>query len=46
MGWEPALGGLSGVRGYQQGEIYGDTGWRFQFEPHTPQFELGRVDDT
>lgn len=40
------LGGEAGVRGYQEGETYGDSGWRATIEPHTPQFELGLVDDT
>ena len=29
---EFALGGTAGVRGYQEGEDYGDTGWRTQFD--------------
>jgi hemolysin activation/secretion protein/AraC-like DNA-binding protein len=38
-----ALGGLAGVRGYQDGQLYGDTGWRVQFEPHTPLATVGVV---
>jgi hemolysin activation/secretion protein/AraC-like DNA-binding protein len=38
-----ALGGLAGVRGYRDGEEYGDTGWRVQFEPHTPVMTVGVV---
>jgi hemolysin activation/secretion protein/AraC-like DNA-binding protein len=38
-----ALGGLAGVRGYRDGEFYGDTGWRVQFEPHTPVVTAGVV---
>jgi hemolysin activation/secretion protein/AraC-like DNA-binding protein len=38
-----ALGGLAGVRGYRDGEEYGDTGWRVQFEPHTPVLTAGVV---
>jgi len=40
-----ALGGLAGVRGYQDGQEYGDTGWRVQFEPHTPLWNIGMVDN-
>ena len=31
-----AMGGTAGVRGYQDGQAYGDTGWRFSIEPQTP----------
>ncbi len=41
-----ALGGLSGPRGYREGEDYGDAGWRVSVEPHTPLFDLGMVDGT
>ena len=36
-----ALGGLSGVRGYQSGESYGDTGWRTQFDLRAPPMNIG-----
>ena len=36
-----ALGGTGGVRGYQQGEIYGDTGWRALFDLRTPAVNVG-----
>ena len=36
-----ALGGLSGVRGYQAGESYGDTGWRTQFDLRAPPVNIG-----
>ncbi len=36
-----ALGGLSGVRGYQAGESYGDTGWRTQFDLRAPPVNVG-----
>jgi hemolysin activation/secretion protein len=36
-----ALGGLSGVRGYQSGEDYGDTGWRTQFDLRAPPVNVG-----
>ena len=34
-----AMGGTAGVRGYQDGQAYGDTGWRFSIEPQTPPHE-------
>jgi len=40
------IGGLAGVRGYRDGQEYGDTGWRTTIEPHTPLFNLGMVDAT
>jgi hemolysin activation/secretion protein/AraC-like DNA-binding protein len=36
-----AMGGTAGVRGYQDGEAYGDTGWRVSVEPRTPQLNIG-----
>jgi len=36
-----AMGGTAGVRGYQDGEAYGDTGWRISIEPQTPQLNIG-----
>jgi hemolysin activation/secretion protein len=36
-----ALGGNSGVRGYQEGEAYGDTGWRTQFDLRAPPINVG-----
>ena len=38
-----ALGGLSGVRGYEEGEEFGDTGWRVLIEPRAPPFALGQI---
>ena len=38
-----AMGGTAGVRGYQDGQAYGDTGWRFSIEPQTPLMNIGRV---
>jgi len=35
------LGGTSGVRGYQQGEIYGDDGWRALFDLRAPAIVIG-----
>jgi hemolysin activation/secretion protein len=40
-----ALGGLAGVRGYHEGQVYGDRGWRFTLEPHTPYINIGMVDN-
>jgi len=39
-----AMGGVMGVRGYLNGEAYGDTGWRVSIEPQTPQISIGMVD--
>jgi outer membrane protein assembly factor BamA len=36
-----ALGGTSGVRGYKEGEQYGDTGWRTQFDLRAPPINVG-----
>jgi hemolysin activation/secretion protein len=36
-----ALGGTSGVRGYEEGEEYGDTGWRTQFDLRAPPVNVG-----
>ncbi len=33
-----------GVRGYREGEQYGDHGWRVSMEPRTPAINLGSVD--
>jgi hemolysin activation/secretion protein len=38
------MGGVAGVRGYTDGECYGDTGWRVAVEPRTPMVNLGMVD--
>jgi hemolysin activation/secretion protein len=38
------LGGTAGVRGYQDGQAYGDTGWRVSIEPQTPLVNIGMVD--
>jgi hemolysin activation/secretion protein/AraC-like DNA-binding protein len=39
-----AMGGVAGVRGYTDGEAYGDTGWRVMLEPRTPLINIGMVD--
>jgi hemolysin activation/secretion protein len=36
-----ALGGTGGVRGYQEGENYGDTGWRALFDLRAPPINVG-----
>lgn len=41
---EYAMGGVNGVRGYQDGAAYGDAGWRISVEPQTPLIEFGMVD--
>ncbi len=38
------MGGVNGVRGYSEGEAYGDTGWRVSLEPRTPLVNIGMVD--
>jgi hemolysin activation/secretion protein len=38
-----ALGGTGGVRGYQQGEIYGDDGWRAMFDLRAPPVSIGNL---
>jgi hypothetical protein len=36
-----ALGGTSGVRGYREGEVYGDSGWRALFDLRAPPVNVG-----
>jgi hemolysin activation/secretion protein len=38
-----AMGGVAGVRGYTDGEAYGDTGWRATIEPQAPPLDIGMV---
>ena len=38
---EFALGGNGGVRGYEQGEIYGDNGWRALLDVRAPALNVG-----
>ena len=40
-----SLGGTSGVRGYDNGQAYGDTGWRMMIEPQLPPIEIGMFGD-
>jgi hemolysin activation/secretion protein len=37
------MGGTAGVRGYFDGEAYGDAGWRFAVEPRSRVIDLGLV---
>jgi len=37
-----AMGGTAGVRGYPDGEAYGDEGWRVTIEPQLPPLDIGR----
>jgi len=37
------LGGVNTVRGYQEGQVFGDTGWWVGLEQKTPPKELGFV---
>ncbi len=34
-------GGIGGVRGYHEGEIYGDSGWRLTSELKAPPYRVG-----
>ncbi len=36
-----ALGGVAGVRGYQEGEEYGDSGWRVLWDLRAPPLAIG-----
>lgn len=36
-------GGVASVRGYHEGEVFGDTGWHFSLEQKTPPYVLGLV---
>jgi len=36
-----SLGGTAGVRGFQEGEAYGDNGWRAMFDLRTPAVIVG-----
>lgn len=40
------IGGTGGVRGYREGEEYGDTGWKVSIEPRAPPIDIGMVDGT
>jgi hemolysin activation/secretion protein len=36
-------GGVNSVRGYREGEVFGDTGWHFSMEQSTPTHVVGMV---
>ena len=38
-----ALGGVSSVRGYMQGESFGDAGFRLSLEPRSPAVSAGKI---
>lgn len=37
------IGGVNSVRGYHEGEVFGDTGWRSSVELQTPSHLVGMV---
>jgi hemolysin activation/secretion protein len=37
------IGGVNSVRGYHEGEVFGDTGWRFSSELKSPPQVIGTV---
>lgn len=39
------LGGVNSVRGYREGEVFGDTGWHVSVEQRTPGYVLGLAYD-
>jgi hemolysin activation/secretion protein len=40
-----ALGGTGGVRGYEEGEVYGDDGWRVMLDVNAPPLDVGFFPD-
>lgn len=36
-------GGVNSVRGYQEGEVFGDTGWHVSLEQQTPPHTVGMI---
>jgi hypothetical protein len=36
-------GGVGSVRGYHEGEVFGDTGWRVSLEQQTPPYIIGLI---
>jgi hemolysin activation/secretion protein len=38
-------GGVNSVRGYHEGEVFGDTGWHLSLEQQTPPYTVGMVRD-
>jgi hemolysin activation/secretion protein len=39
------VGGVNSVRGYHEGEVFGDTGWHVSLEQQTPPYIVGMVRD-
>jgi len=39
-------GGVNSVRGYQEGEVFGDTGWHVSLEQQTPPQMIGTINGT
>ncbi|MDB6112356.1 MAG: hypothetical protein JWR69_4106 [Pedosphaera sp.] len=37
------LGGVANIRGYQEGEVFGDTGWRLNLDLKMPAHQVGIV---
>ncbi|HVU26354.1 MAG TPA: POTRA domain-containing protein [Verrucomicrobiae bacterium] len=37
------IGGVNSVRGYHEGEIFGDTGWHLSLEQQTPPYVVGTI---
>jgi hemolysin activation/secretion protein len=38
-------GGVNSVRGYHEGEVFGDTGWHLSLEQQTPAYTVGMIRD-
>jgi hemolysin activation/secretion protein len=38
-------GGVNSVRGYHEGEVFGDTGWHLSLEQQTPPHTVGMIRD-
>ncbi|HEV2436190.1 MAG TPA: POTRA domain-containing protein [Verrucomicrobiae bacterium] len=38
-------GGINSVRGYHEGEVFGDTGWHLSLEQQTPPYTVGMIRD-
>jgi hemolysin activation/secretion protein len=38
-------GGVNSVRGYHEGEVFGDTGWHLSLEEQTPTHAVGTLQD-
>ena len=40
---EFGIGGMSSIRGYHEGDAFGDSGWSVGIEPHTPDYKVASV---